>query len=137
MPSDPTPKLSGRVLLVEDGPDNQRLISHHLERAGAQVTIAPNGKLGVEAALASKAEGKPFDLIVMDMQMPELDGYAATEQLRQSGWKGPILALTAHALTGDRERCLAAGCDDYACKPIDRTLLLELCAALLGKPSGR
>lgn len=114
------PQLSGRILVVEDGPDNQVLISFLLRKAGAKVEIAENGALGVEQALASRDAGQPYDLIIMDMQMPVMDGYAATSTLRESDWTGPIVALTAHALKEEADRCLAAGCDAYLRKPIER-----------------
>ncbi|MFH1732545.1 MAG: ATP-binding protein, partial [Planctomycetota bacterium] len=100
--------LSGvRVLLAEDGPDNRRLISAVLRKAGAAVRAAENGRVAAEAALA-----EPFDVILMDMQMPEMDGYDASTLLREKSYTGPIVALTAHALAEDWQRCLDAGCTD-------------------------
>jgi signal transduction histidine kinase/CheY-like chemotaxis protein/HPt (histidine-containing phosphotransfer) domain-containing protein len=114
-------RLEGRILLAEDAPDSQRLIRHYLVRAGAQVDVVANGRLACEQALA-----RPYDLVLMDMQMPEMDGYAATAALRRAGYRGPIVALTAHAMDGDRDKCLAAGCDDFATKPIDPATLLRV-----------
>ncbi len=115
-----------RVLLVEDGPDNQRLISHHLRRAGAAVDVADNGAQGLARALDHTRPAP--DLILMDMQMPEMDGYEATRRIRAAGLTMPIVALTAHAMGGDRDHCVAAGCSDYLTKPVDRAALVDLCA---------
>lgn len=110
------------ILLAEDGHDNQRLITHFLEQAGARVAIA---NTGVEAI--ARAQSHKPRVILMDMQMPEMDGYQATRTLRESGCGLPIIALTAHAMDGDRERCLEAGCTDYLAKPLDRKELIRLC----------
>ena len=120
--------LDCSILLAEDGPDNQRLIKYLFQRAGAEVTIAENGQIAYERAMAAVKEGNPFDVIVMDMQMPVMDGYKATRLLREAGYTGPIVALTAHAMTGDDQKCRDAGCDDYCSKPIDRNILLPLIA---------
>ncbi|MCC9605324.1 response regulator [Blastopirellula sp. JC732] len=123
--------IEGRLLLVEDGPDNQRLLRLILEKAGAEVTIANDGRDGVDLVLTSRRQGMPFDLILMDMQMPILDGYQATRMLRTEGVRTPIVALTAHAMSGDRQRCLDAGADEYLTKPVNRSLLLETIAGFL------
>ncbi len=120
--------LDCRVLLAEDGADNQRLIAFVLEKAGAAVTVVDNGQDAVTAALAAVAAGQPYDVILIDIQMPGMDGYTATARLRAADYHRPIVALTAHAMSGDRERCLEAGCDDYAIKPIDRLALLRIVA---------
>ncbi len=116
--------LDCRVLLAEDGPDNQRLIAAVLRKAGAAVEIVEDGQAAIEQALAARDAGHPYDVILIDMQMPVLDGYAATQRLRGQGYRGAIVALTAHAMAHDRDKCLAAGCDDYATKPIDRRQLI-------------
>jgi PAS domain S-box-containing protein len=133
-------RLDGlRVLLAEDGPDNQRLIAFHLRRAGAEVEIAQNG---VEAAgmLGWDGDcftGRPdFDLLVTDIQMPEMDGYDLARLLRRSGLTLPVVALTANAMSGDAQRCLDAGCDAYASKPIDRERLIGVCAAAVRDGAG-
>jgi PAS domain S-box-containing protein len=122
-----------RVFLAEDGPDNQRLISFHLVKCGAQVRVFENGRLALEAlTVDGTVEGAllddpPCDIVLTDMQMPEMDGYTLAATLRAKGWKRRIVALTAHAMSGDAQRCVESGCDTYASKPIDRAGLIEVC----------
>ena len=124
-----------RIVLAEDGTDNQRLLNHILTRAGYDMTITDDGEACVQAVKESIEQGRPFDAVLTDIQMPKLDGYGATAAIRALGYRGPIIALTAHAMLGERERCLAAGCDAYLSKPIDRPKLLELLEQLLLKES--
>lgn len=132
----PTPNaLAGRrILLAEDGEDNQRLITVLLQAAGADVTVVANGRQALDTLEWAGAGGATFDLLLTDMQMPEVDGYTLASVLRASGSTIPIVALTAHAMAEDRQRCLDAGCDDYATKPIDRQALIATCARWLTAP---
>jgi len=129
------PSLAGRILLAEDGTDNQRLIAFILRKAGATVDVAAHGRLALVLLEQAEAAGLPYDLLLTDMQMPEMDGYTLARTLRERGSRLSIVALTAHAMATDEARCLAAGCDAYATKPIDRLGLLEVCANWLGRPS--
>jgi len=113
--------FSGRVLVAEDSLTNRALIELLLKRMGLEVTIAMDGNEAVRMV-----QNEAFDLILMDMQMPNLNGYEATKTLRRQGIKTPIVALTANVMKGDDEICLAAGCDDYISKPIDRARLIEV-----------
>jgi CheY-like chemotaxis protein len=106
-------------------------MSFILRTAGAAVTVVTTGKQAVSAV-----ERGGFDLVLMDMQMPEMDGYAATAELRRKGYTLPIVAVTAHAMSGDRARCLAAGCDDYVSKPVDADDLVRRCAGYLTQLRG-
>ncbi|RMF87634.1 MAG: response regulator, partial [Planctomycetota bacterium] len=119
-------QFRGRVLLAEDGPENRRLITYILKKAGVDVTAVEDGQQACRAALDALRKGEPFDLILMDMQMPVMDGYEAVRRLRAEGYKHPIAALTAHAMESDREICIQAGCDAYATKPINRENLFTL-----------
>lgn len=129
------PRLEGRVLVADDGPDNRRLIEKILRATGLEVEVVENGALAVDAVLHAGAN-REFDLVFMDMQMPVMDGLAATRALRESGYSGPIVALTANVLPEDRQRCEAAGCSHFAGKPIDRKAIYEMLSETLAA-SGR
>ncbi|RUL85841.1 PAS domain S-box protein [Tautonia sociabilis] len=117
--TEPPFRISGRVLVVDDRADIRSLARMFLEGAGARVETADDGLAAIEAVREADRAGSPFDVVVMDMQMPRLDGYSTVSRLRSEGFGRPIVALTASAMRGDRERCLEAGCDEYLPKPID------------------
>jgi len=129
--------FDARALVAEDNPDNQKIVRMRLSMMGALVTVASNGLEAVELARAARDAGDPFDLILMDMQMPVLDGYGATRMLRDEGFRTPVVAMTAFAMPGDREECLSFGCDDYVSKPVDwKALQLLLARLLRAAPAG-
>jgi CheY-like chemotaxis protein len=118
-------RITGNVLVAEDGIDNQALIAAKLRETGLTVEFAPNGQVAVEKVMAAEARSKPFDVILMDVQMPVMDGFTATLQLRGKGYRGPIIALTANAMERDRGKCLTAGCNDFVTKPINMEKLFK------------
>lgn len=118
--------LNARVLVVDDGDINRKLVRLALQKKGAHVEVACDGQQGLQVALAGD-----FDLVLMDMQMPQMDGYTACSELRKAGYTKPVIALTANAMRGDMEKCLAAGCSDYLSKPIDPGELVTVVAKTL------
>jgi CheY-like chemotaxis protein len=135
----PRDSLSGEgrplcILLAEDNLVNQKLASRLLEKHGHNVSIAANGRLALE-----RLESESFDLILMDVQMPEMDGFEATEAIRRkevaTGTHIPIVAMTAHAMQGDKEHCLEVGMDGYLSKPLNVKELLKVIRAVLDKPA--
>ena len=119
-----------RILLVEDNEMNRDMLSRRLTRKGYEVELAVDGLQGVTMATTGN-----YDLVLMDMSLPEVDGWEATRRVREAeaGRRVPIIALTAHAMSGDREKAMAAGCDDYDTKPVELDRLLGKIEALLGK----
>jgi CheY-like chemotaxis protein len=120
-----------KILLVEDNEMNRDMLSRRLQRKGFEVSLAVDGTEGVAMAIAGD-----YDLVLMDMSLPEIDGWEATRRVREAeagtGRRMPIIALTAHAMSGDREKAMAAGCDDYDTKPVELDRLLGKIQALLG-----
>ncbi|HKX95532.1 MAG TPA: ATP-binding protein [Methylibium sp.] len=122
------PQLGGRVLLAEDGVDNQRLLATYLRQAGLEATVVGNGRDAVEAALS-----QDFDLVLMDIQMPVLDGVGAMRMLRRAGYRQPIVALTANVMKSDVQKYLEAGCDDVLGKPVERERFYAVIDEQLGR----
>ena len=133
-----TPKVTGkvridrtrtraRVLVADDSSDGRKMISGILRCLGLETAVAENGRVACNLAMSAWKSGEAFDLILMDMQMPEIDGYEATALLRSMGYSGRIVALTAScAFHGTHDKCLDAGCDAYACKPITFGMLQDV-----------
>ncbi|HED54575.1 MAG TPA: response regulator, partial [Phycisphaerales bacterium] len=125
-PKEPAQPLSPcRILLAEDSDDSRKLLKHLLKRAGAEVVAVADGRAAVQAV--TKASGKRFDLVILDMHMPELDGPGAAAELRTFGCTLPILALTAATGSEEQHTCLKAGFDDFAGKPITSDRLISIC----------
>ena len=119
-----------KILLVEDNEDNRDMLARRLQRKGYTVVVAADGRQGIDLAV-----GERPDLILMDMSLPVLDGWAATRLLKSAAETAsiPIIALTAHAMSGDRDKAIAAGCDDYDIKPIEMQRLLDKIETLLAR----
>jgi PAS domain S-box-containing protein len=128
------PTIRGRILLAEDNDSNRRVVGLRLMQIGAEVVTVANGREAIDAVRAAEEQGTPFDLVLMDLQMPVLDGYEATRQLRDLGFRQPIVAMTAHARAEDREECLRFGCDDHISKPLDWDQLRLLLAKYIEAP---
>jgi CheY-like chemotaxis protein len=116
--------LDADVLLVDDAVENQRLLSLYLKKIGGRVDIASNGQEGADTALRRWKEGRPYALVLMDMQMPLMDGYTAAALMREKGYTLPVIALTAHAMRSDLDRAIQAGCNAYITKPVERASFL-------------
>ncbi len=126
MPNNSESLASLRVLLVDDSEAIQRLMSHQLKSIGMEVTIAMDGRQGAAAALRAVRNDRSFDIVFMDIDMPRMDGRHATRLLRDRGYKGPIIALTASTMPGEQQQCIDAGCNDYVAKPINKPHLLAV-----------
>ena len=118
-------QASKRILLAEDSQDAQELMRLFLGPVSTEIVSVENGREAIDAVVNAEREHKAFDLVLMDIQMPVMNGFQATRILRQRGYRKPIIALTAHSLEGDREKCLESGCSDYISKPIDYDVLIE------------
>jgi CheY-like chemotaxis protein len=119
-----------KILLVEDNEENRDALVRRLQRRGYEVVTAADGLQGIERAAADRP-----DLVLMDMNLPELDGWEATRRIKAATKALPVIALTAHAMSGDREKALEAGCTDYHTKPVEFPRLLAQIEAALGDPS--
>lgn len=124
---------ASRILVVDDNPDNQQILRYLLEPTGAAVEVANNGSEALNMIGSNNANAQPYNLILLDMQMPVMDGYTTIKVIRENGLSCRVIAVTAFATTGEREKCLAAGCDDYLTKPVEPAALY----AAITKPSPR
>lgn len=131
-PDAPPARRSVRLLVAEDAHCIQRNLRVLLNRMNIDADMAGDGQTACDLARQSEVEGRPYDLILMDMHMPRLNGFKATESLRCDGWKGPIVALSALSSIEDQQKIVAAGCDDYVPKPLRPETLQEVLARYLG-----
>jgi CheY-like chemotaxis protein len=125
-PVDADSTIAGRVLLAEDGADNRTLVRAFLRKTGVELVMAADGRAAVHAADEARSACQPFDLVLMDLHMPVLDGLSATRQLREGGHAMPVVAVTAAAFDEDRRQCLEAGFDGFLAKPLDRNGVVAL-----------
>jgi CheY-like chemotaxis protein/nitrogen-specific signal transduction histidine kinase len=125
-------KMTARVLICEDQPEIRRLMGYFIEEAGGRVTLIDSGEAAVDVI---RQAADDFDVVLLDIQMPRLDGYEVARRIRQSGFRKPVIAVTAAAMPIDRQKCLAAGCDDYLPKPIEIEELLSMIARYTAKPA--
>ena len=132
----PAARLHGRILVADDNEANRRLISLHLRRAGADVVTAGDGQEALDRTSEAIDERRPFDAIIIDMQMPVIDGYDAVRELRARGFTKPIIAVTAYAMSEDRDECLGLGCDEFVSKPIEWDRFLAKLTGLLPATDG-
>ena len=130
--TDPTLRLNARVLVVDDRHDMRYLIRRLLEDAGAEVITVGGGQAALETIDQTEAQHQTIDAVVMDMQMPDMDGYCTARRLRARSFNRPIIALTARAMKGEREKCLTAGCSDYLSKPVDAVSLISAIKRAIG-----
>lgn len=135
--SDDRITAAGRVLVVDDSDDVRRLLRMYLRATGAEVVEARDGRAACDLAFAAQNARRDFDLILLDMEMPELDGYAAATMLRLQGFVGPVIALTANDDAGEAARCVASGCNEYLRKPVGREVLTRAVAGHLAGRRGR
>jgi CheY-like chemotaxis protein len=135
--ADQLPEISGRVLTVDDRREIRFLIEKLLESTGVDIVTASDGAQGLESWRENNQAGTPFDAILMDMQMPVMDGLEATRKLREQGYEGPVIALTANAMSTDRAKALQAGCNDFITKPIDRSQLIDKLYKWIDQAAGK
>jgi two-component system, sensor histidine kinase and response regulator len=128
------PSFQGRLLVAEDAKCIQMQVSSILRKMNIEVELADNGQIACEKAAQSKAEGNPYDAILMDMQMPKMNGRQAARWLREHDWQGPIIAVSMHATDRDHEEFLNSGCDDYVSKPVNESTLRNVLSQFIDAP---